>query len=99
MVNNGFIDNLFPFLTDSSQAYAWGVLIGHFVGVDHVGRRVGPDYPTMLAKQQHMNDVLKRVVNAIDQNTQLFILGDHEMDRNRDHSGGGGPGVSASLWI
>jgi len=61
-VDHGIIDHILPLLTNSSLAHAWGVLIGHFVGVDHVGHRVGPDYPTMLAKQQHMNNVLKRVV-------------------------------------
>ena len=96
---NGVIDNLFPLLTNSSQAHTWVVLIGHFLGVDHVGRRVGPDHPTMLAKQQQMNDVLKRVVNALDQDTLLVVLGAHGMNRKGDHSGDGDLEVSAGLWI
>ena len=53
----------------------------------------------MLAKQQQMNDVLKHVVNALDQDILLVILGNHGMDRKGDHSGDGDLDVSASLWI
>jgi len=98
-VDNGVIDNLFPLLTNSSHAHAWDFLIGHFLGVDHVGHRVGPDHPTMLAKQQQMNEVLERVVDALDQDTLLVVLGDHGMDRKGDHGGDGDLEVSAGLWI
>ena len=35
-----------------------------------------------------MNDVLQRVVDALDSDTLLVALGDHGMDRKGDHSGG-----------
>jgi phosphatidylinositol glycan class O len=98
-VDNGVINNLFPLLTNSSYAHQWDFLIGHFLGVDHVGHRVGPDHPTMLAKQQQINDVLKRVVDALDQDTLLVVLGDHGMDRKGDHGGDGDLEVSAGLWV
>lgn len=53
----------------------------------------------MLAKQQQMNDVLKRVVDALDQDTLLVVLGDHGMDRKGDHGGDGDLEVSAGLWV
>jgi len=96
-VDNGVIDKLFPLLTNSSHAHAWDSIIGHFLGVDHVGHRVGPDHPTMLAKQQQMNEVLKRVVNALDQDTLLVVLGNHGMDRKGDHGGDGDLEVSTGL--
>jgi GPI ethanolamine phosphate transferase 3 subunit O len=75
-VDNGVIANLFPLLTNSTHAHSWDLLIGHFLGVDHVDHRVGPDHLTMQAKQQQMNDVLKRVVGLLDnrvvQSRQLF---------------------------
>lgn len=95
-VDNGVIDNLFPLLTNSSK---WDFLIGHFLGVDHVGHRVGPDHPTMLAKQKQMNDVLKNVVDALDKDTLLVVLGDHGMDHKGDHGGDGDLEVSTGLWI
>ena len=98
-VDNGVIANLFPLLTNSTHADSWDFLIGHFLGVDHVGHRVGPDHPTMLAKQQQMNDVLKRVVDTLDKDTLLVVLGDHGMDSKGDHGGDGDLEVSSGLWI
>ncbi|KAI0298191.1 hypothetical protein BC826DRAFT_1103125 [Russula brevipes] len=98
-VDNGVIANLFPLLTNATHARSWDFLIGHFLGVDHVGHRVGPDHPTMLAKQQQMNDVLKRVVDALHEDTLLIVLGDHGMDRKGDHGGDGDLEVSAGLWV
>jgi GPI ethanolamine phosphate transferase 3 subunit O len=98
-VDNGVIANLFPLLTNSTHAQSWDFLIGHFLGVDHVGHRVGPDHPTMLEKQQQMNDVLQRVVDALDEDTLLVVLGDHGMDRKGDHGGDGDLEVSSGLWI
>ena len=98
-VDDGVIANLFPLLTNSTHAHSWDFLIGHFLGVDHVGHRVGPDHPTMLVKQQQMNDVLKRVVDLLDNDTLLVVLGDHGMDRKGDHGGDGDLEVSSGLWI
>jgi len=98
-VDNGVIANLFPLLTNSTHAHSWDFLIGHFLGVDHVGHRVGPDHPTMLGKQQQMDDVLRRVVDLLDNDTLLVVLGDHGMDRKGDHGGDGDLEVSAGLWI
>ncbi|KAI9513378.1 hypothetical protein F5148DRAFT_1155355 [Russula earlei] len=46
-----------------------------------------------------MNDVLKRVVDALDKDTLLVVLGDHGMDRKGDHGGDGDLEVSSGLWI
>ena len=94
--DNGVIDKLSPLL-NSSHAHAWDFIIGHFLGVGHVGHRVGPDHPTMLAKQQQTNEFLKRVVNALDQGTLLVVFGDHGMDRKGDHGGDGDLEVSTGL--
>ncbi|PFH53640.1 hypothetical protein AMATHDRAFT_1276 [Amanita thiersii Skay4041] len=96
-VDEGVITHLFPLLNDSSKPF--DLLIGHFLGVDHVGHRVGPDHPSMRAKLQQMNDVLSRVVNALDDETLLVVLGDHGMDRSGDHGGDGILETSAALWV
>jgi GPI ethanolamine phosphate transferase 3 subunit O len=98
-VDNGVIANLFPLLTNSTHAHSWDLLIGHFLGVDHVDHRVGPDHLTMQAKQQQMNDVLKRVVGLLDNDTLFVVLGDHGMDRKGDHGGDGDLEISSGLWI
>ncbi|KAF8345156.1 hypothetical protein F5887DRAFT_885476 [Amanita rubescens] len=96
-VDQGVITHLFPLLEDPSKPF--DILIGHFLGVDHVGHRVGPDHPSMKAKLRQMNDVLQRVVDKLDDDTLLVVLGDHGMDRSGDHGGDGELETSAALWI
>ncbi|KAI0048438.1 hypothetical protein FA95DRAFT_1557935 [Auriscalpium vulgare] len=98
-VDNGVIYNLLPLLSDSPHAKSWDFLIGHFLGVDHVGHRVGPDHPSMKAKQEQMNDVFQRVVDLLDKDTLLIVLGDHGMDRRGDHGGDSDLEVSAGMWV
>ncbi|KDR72845.1 hypothetical protein GALMADRAFT_212861 [Galerina marginata CBS 339.88] len=96
-VDEGVIKHLFPLLEDPSQPFDF--LIGHFLGVDHVGHRVGPDHPSMQAKLQQMNDVLTRAVQLLEDDTLLVVLGDHGMDRSGDHGGDGNLETSSGMWI
>ncbi|RDB21892.1 GPI ethanolamine phosphate transferase 3, partial [Hypsizygus marmoreus] len=96
-VDEGVIKHLFPLLENPSKPFDF--LIGHFLGVDHVGHRVGPDHPSMKAKLNQMNDVLKRVVDLLDDDTLLVVLGDHGMDRSGDHGGDGVLETSSALWV
>ncbi len=43
------------------QGNGWDVIVGHFLGVDHVGHRFGPNHPAMRSKLIQMNDVLQEV--------------------------------------
>ncbi|KAH8830119.1 hypothetical protein DL96DRAFT_1706958 [Flagelloscypha sp. PMI_526] len=96
-VDNGVIKHLFPLLMDSSKPFDF--LIGHFLGVDHVGHRVGPDHPKMKAKLTQMNDVLRNVVELLDDDTLLVLLGDHGMDTSGDHGGDSVLETSSALWM
>ncbi|KAI0739549.1 hypothetical protein C8Q80DRAFT_1261195 [Daedaleopsis nitida] len=96
-VDGGVINHLFPLLRDKDAP--WDVLIGHFLGVDHVGHRLGPDHPTMKTKLTQMDNVLRRVVDLLDDDTLLILMGDHGMDRKGDHGGDGDHETSAALWV
>ena len=96
-VDEGVIRHLFPLLDEDVKS--WDVIIGHGLGVDHVGHRVGPDTPTMTAKLEQMNDVLARIVEKMDQDTLLVVLGDHGMDTRGDHGGDGELETSPGMWI
>ncbi|KAF8913454.1 hypothetical protein CPB85DRAFT_1434088 [Mucidula mucida] len=96
-VDEGVIKHLFPLLEDPTNPFDF--LVGHFLGVDHVGHRVGPDHPSMKTKLEQMNDVLGRVVDLLDEKTLLVVLGDHGMDRTGDHGGDGEHETSSALWI
>ena len=96
-VDEGVIRHLFPLLEEDIKS--WEVIIGHGLGVDHVGHRVGPDTPTMTTKLGQMNDVLTQVVEKLDQDTLLVVLGDHGMDTRGDHGGDGELETSPGMWI
>lgn len=96
-VDNGVIRHLFPLLEDKSRS--WDAIVGHFLGVDHVGHRVGPDHPLMKDKLEQMDSVLRRVVDHLEDDTLLVVLGDHGMDRKGDHGGDDVFETSATTWI
>lgn len=96
-VDNGVIEHLFPLLEAPSDS--WDFLIGHFLGVDHVGHRVGPSHMTMREKLKQMDDVLRRVVQLMDDDTLLILIGDHGMDAKGDHGGDGLLETSSAMWI
>ncbi|KAG8745201.1 mannose-ethanolamine phosphotransferase gpi13 [Ceratobasidium sp. 414] len=96
-VDRGVIHHIFPLLQNGGAD--WDVIIGHFLGVDHVGHRLGPSHPTMKAKLQEMNQVLTRVVELLDDDTLLVVLGDHGMDKRGDHGGDGELETSSALWL
>ncbi|KAJ7123819.1 hypothetical protein C8R43DRAFT_1076204 [Mycena crocata] len=95
--DEGVIEHLFPLLEDPTKPFDF--LVGHFLGVDHVGHRVGPDHPSMKDKLLQMNGVLERVVELLDDETLLVVLGDHGMDRSGDHGGDGDLETSSAMWI
>lgn len=94
-VDEGVIEHLFPHIRNGT----WDIIIGHFLGVDHVGHRTGPSTSTMRDKLQQMDEVLERVVAELDDDTLLVVLGDHGMDDRGDHGGDGLKETSAALWM
>ncbi|ORY23418.1 phosphoethanolamine N-methyltransferase [Naematelia encephala] len=97
-VDNGVIDNILPYL-HPENASRWDVLIGHFLGVDHVGHRVGPERDTMRTKLEQMNQVVRDVVELMDDETLLVLLGDHGMDSKGNHGGDSDMETAAALWL
>ncbi|KAF2146155.1 uncharacterized protein K452DRAFT_242762 [Aplosporella prunicola CBS 121167] len=97
-LDNGVTEHLFPLLQPAS-AKKWDVLIGHYLGVDHAGHRYGPDHSAMTAKLQQMDDIVRRIIERIDDDTLLVVMGDHGMDAKGDHGGESDDEVEAALWM
>jgi phosphatidylinositol glycan class O len=96
-LDNGVLTNLFP--TIDERGSEWDVLIAHFLGVDHAGHRYGPNHEAMNEKLKQMDGVIKQLVERVDDDTLLVVMGDHGMDAKGDH-GGDSPGeVEAALWM
>ncbi|KAF7794894.1 hypothetical protein EIP86_006037 [Pleurotus ostreatoroseus] len=96
-VDNGIIDRVLPLLREKEPS--WDVIISHFLGVDHVGHRVGPAHPAMKTKLQHMDNMLRDVVELLDNETLLVVMGDHGMDRRGNHGCDTEHEVTVGVWF
>lgn len=96
-LDNGVLEHIYPVLTNHKNK--WDVLIAHFLGVDHAGHRYGPDHPAMTAKLQQMDIELKKIAEALDDETVMVVMGDHGMDAKGDHGGESDDEVEAALWM
>lgn len=63
------------------------LLLGHMMGVDHVGHRYGPAHSVMSRKLQDVNLVVEKVVERLRADDLLVAIGDHGMTARGDHGG------------
>ncbi|KAI5804572.1 hypothetical protein EDC01DRAFT_643928 [Geopyxis carbonaria] len=97
-VDNGVNEHIFPLL-DAKNSSRWDVLFAHYLGVDHAGHRYGPDHFAMNEKLKQMDGVLQRLIDSIDDDTLLVVMGDHGMDPKGDHGGESQGEVEAAIWM
>lgn len=97
-VDDGVTTHLLPLL-NSRNGTQWDFLFAHFLGVDHAGHRYGPDHPAMRDKLQQMNQVVLQMMEAVDDETVLVVMGDHGMDTKGDHGGESDEEIEAALWM
>lgn len=95
-VDNGVVQHLFPELKQQD----WGLLIAHFLGVDHVGHTHGPSSPHMTRKLDEMNTVLTRLLEELPgEDTLLAVMGDHGMSVDGNHGGASDDETGAALLL
>jgi phosphatidylinositol glycan class O len=97
-VDNGVTEHIFPLLKAENSS-KWDVIFGHYLGVDHAGHRYGPDHPAMTAKLNQMDEVFRRMIEELDSDTLLVVMGDHGMDTKGDHGGESDDEIEAALWM
>ncbi|TPX66621.1 hypothetical protein SpCBS45565_g04325 [Spizellomyces sp. 'palustris'] len=96
-VDNGILQHLQPTL--QREPKDWDLLIAHFLGVDHAGHRYGPAHPAMAEKLTQMNAVLTNIFQEVDDETVVFVIGDHGMDAKGDHGGDSENEINAGLFM
>ncbi|BCS01147.1 mannose-ethanolamine phosphotransferase gpi13 [Aspergillus luchuensis] len=96
-VDDGVYEHLVPLLKGKNEE--WDVIIAHFLGVDHVGHRFGPGHESMREKLVQMDGVIREVMERVDDETLLVVMGDHGMDENGNHGGEAADEVRAALWL
>lgn len=77
----------------------WHLLIGHLLGVDHVGHRYGPNHIEMQHKLNSYNEFFAQTIAALDDNTLLLIFGDHGMTEGGDHGGASDDERMAAMFV
>ncbi|ORY85430.1 alkaline-phosphatase-like protein [Protomyces lactucae-debilis] len=95
-VDDGVYEHLFAYL---QQPDDWDVAIAHCLGVDHVGHRYGPDHPEMIRKQRQMNSWIQQLMDTVDDETLIIVMGDHGMNPLGDHGGDSQLELEAALWM
>lgn len=95
-VDNGVISHIFPLLENSHK---WDLAIGHLLGVDHAGHRYGPNHHEMQAKLNQMDQFIRDLIEKIDDDTLLIVMGDHGMDSKGDHGGDTMLELESTLWM
>ncbi|PWN90071.1 hypothetical protein FA10DRAFT_219955, partial [Acaromyces ingoldii] len=96
-VDQGVKEKLLPLL--ESKNNDWRLLIGHTLGVDHVGHRLGTSHPRMRTKLEEMDDMVKVIIDNLPKDSLFVLLGDHGMDDKGDHGGDGELEVGSGLWM
>eukprot|EP00501_MAST-03F_sp_TOSAG23-6_P000670 GSMAST32.ASY1.ANO1.697.1 assembled CDS len=94
-VDDGVVEHLIP----EMQKKDWDVIIGHFLGVDHVGHRYGPEHSAMAAKLEQMDDIIRSVVIEMEDDTLLVVMGDHGMTSDGNHGGATKEEVESTLFM
>lgn len=99
-VDNGVISFFKEHLFEKTPAQReWDVLIGHMLGIDHVGHKYGPNHFTMREKQLQVDNFIRQIMESIDEDTLLVILGDHGMDHTGNHGGDSRDELESTLWL
>ncbi|XP_038153507.1 GPI ethanolamine phosphate transferase 3 [Cyprinodon tularosa] len=94
-VDNGILQHLYSTMVGDD----WDVLVAHFLGVDHCGHRFGPDHPAMSDKLTQMDGVIRSVIDRLQNDTLLVVMGDHGMTDTGDHGGESQKETDAALFL
>ncbi|WEJ95311.1 major facilitator super transporter protein [Yamadazyma tenuis] len=80
----------------------WDGLILHYLGLDHIGHKTGPDSKFMKLKQEEMDKIIERIYTFLSEssnhkNTLFLVMGDHGMNEIGNHGGSSSGETSAAL--
>lgn len=96
-VDRGVVQHLLPLLEEKNKS--WDIIIAHTLGLDHVGHRFEPSHPEARRKLEEAETLLQNVVDRLDDDTLLIVMGDHGMTDRGDHGGDSRDEIDAGLWI
>lgn len=101
IVDNNVTRHLDYELSDEGQSN-WDCMILHYLGLDHIGHKGGPQSSNMPVKQKEMDAIIERIFNEVtmkNPNSLFIVLGDHGMNDVGNHGGSSTPETSAALLL
>ncbi|GJN92115.1 hypothetical protein Rhopal_005145-T1 [Rhodotorula paludigena] len=97
-VDRGVRTHLLDLLREERQR-DWDVVIAHGLGLDHSGHRFGAEHRETTRKLRETEQLLRDVVDRLQDDTLLVVVGDHGMTDRGDHGGDTREEVDAALWV
>ncbi|ESO07820.1 hypothetical protein HELRODRAFT_130545, partial [Helobdella robusta] len=94
-VDNGVIENFDRLIRFTN----WTLLVGHMLGIDHCGHTFGPHHIKMKEKLIQMDNFIRNITESLNNDTILFVMGDHGMTKTGDHGGDSDEEVDAGLFV
>ncbi|KAK9437806.1 Alkaline-phosphatase-like, core domain protein [Metarhizium brunneum] len=81
----------------------WGLMVLHYLGLDHIGHKSGPRSNNMPPKQREMDSIVKLIYEGLESKdhlkSTLFVLcGDHGMNDAGNH-GASSPGETSPALV
>jgi len=97
-VDRGVREHLLELLDEPRQR-DWDIVVAHGLGLDHAGHRFGAEHRETTRKLRETERLLRDVVERLDDQTLLVVVGDHGMTDRGDHGGDSRDEVDAALWV
>lgn len=77
----------------------WSLLIAHVLGIDHCGHKHGANHPEMARKLNDTNTLIREIIESLEEDTVLFVIGDHGMTESGDHGGDSKNEIEAAIFV
>ncbi|XP_076248321.1 phosphatidylinositol glycan anchor biosynthesis class O [Calliopsis andreniformis] len=77
----------------------WSLLIAHVLGVDHCGHKHGANHPEMTRKLNDTNNLIKEIIESLEEDMILYVVGDHGMTESGDHGGESINEIEAAMFV
>lgn len=95
-------NNVTRHLNSEISDQLWDGLILHYLGLDHIGHKGGPNSIYMKGKQEEMDSILQQLYESrvlTSNSTLLVIMGDHGMNDLGNHGGSSEGETSPGLLL
>ncbi|CAK67327.1 unnamed protein product (macronuclear) [Paramecium tetraurelia] len=92
--DNIIINNIEDLIKENKYDF----IVGHLLGIDHSGHSYNDSNQALWNKQQQYSDLLYKIYNQMDNQTILFVVGDHGMSQDGNHGGDSPYEVSSTIY-